>query len=105
MSLVDLPGATRVPVKGQPEDISEKLKKMILKYVENPSAIILAVSAANGDLATSDAIELARLADPSGLRTIGASHLLSSLAACITCGARLRVPRTLVPAQQRALSG
>ena len=38
---------------------------------QNPNAIILAVSAATSDLATSDAIQLARRVDPDGQRTIG----------------------------------
>ena len=33
--------------------------------------IILAVSPANTDLANSDALQLARMVDPEGLRTIG----------------------------------
>eukprot|EP00892_Ulva_mutabilis_P006287 jgi/Ulvmu1/402/UM001_0409.1 len=71
MSLIDLPGMTRIPVKGQPDDIADKLERMIMSYIRNPSCIILAVSAANTDLANSDAIAMARLVDPEGLRTIG----------------------------------
>jgi replication fork clamp-binding protein CrfC len=71
MSLVDLPGMTRVPVQGQPHDISSRLRTLIMAYICNPSSIILAVSAANSDLANSDAIALARDADPEGARTIG----------------------------------
>ena len=72
MSLVDLPGMTRVPTKGQPDDIAVKLRQLIMQYITNPACIILAVSAANSDLANSDAIALARAADPAGDRTIGA---------------------------------
>jgi dynamin 1-like protein len=72
MSLVDLPGMTRVPVKGQPDDITAKLEALIMRYINNPACIILAVSAANSDLANSDAIALSRAADPAGVRTIGA---------------------------------
>ena len=71
MSLVDLPGMTRVPVRGQPDNIATKLKHLIMQYILNPACIILAVSAANSDLANSDAIALARAADPQGTRTIG----------------------------------
>lgn len=78
MSLVDLPGMTRVPVKGQPDDIAAKLKQLIMKYIHNPSCIILAVSAANSDLANSDAIALARAADPDGVRTIGEPPVLET---------------------------
>lgn len=73
MSLIDLPGMTRIPVKGQPDDIAERLERLIMSYIRNPSCIILAVSAANTDLANSDAIALSRSVDPEGLRTIGAS--------------------------------
>jgi replication fork clamp-binding protein CrfC len=79
MSLVDLPGMTRVPVQGQPSDISFKLRNLIMAYISNPSSIILAVSAANSDLANSDAIALARDADPDGARTIGAQPWLAWL--------------------------
>lgn len=46
-------------------------REMVLDAVKHPSVIILAVSPANGDLANSDALQLARLVDPEGLRTIG----------------------------------
>ena len=36
-----------------------------------PTTIILAVSPANADLANSDALQLARMVDPEGARTIG----------------------------------
>ena len=41
------------------------------RYITNPKSIILAVSAANNDIATSDSIKIAREVDPSGSRTIG----------------------------------
>lgn len=46
------------------------LRDLVKKYVEKPSSIILAISAANSDLATSDALALAREVDPQGLRTV-----------------------------------
>lgn len=39
---------------------------MILKYITKPNAIILAVTAANTDLANSDGLKLAREVDPEG---------------------------------------
>ena len=39
--------------------------------MQGDNAIILAVTPANADLATSDALHLAREVDPSGERTIG----------------------------------
>src|ERR1700722_19295201 len=44
---------------------------MILKYISKSNAIILAVTAANTDLANSDGLKLAREVDPDGGRTIG----------------------------------
>ncbi len=41
------------------------------RYVINPNAIILSVTAANTDLANSDAIQMAREVDPEGDRTVG----------------------------------
>ena len=39
---------------------------MILKYITKPNAIILAVTAANTDLANSDGLKMAREVDPEG---------------------------------------
>jgi dynamin 1-like protein len=44
---------------------------MLLDYTHAENTIILAVTAANQDLATSDALQLARRVDPDGHRTIG----------------------------------
>lgn len=71
LTLVDLPGLTRVPVGDQPRDIERQIKDMILKYITKSNAIILAVTAANIDLANSDGLKLAREVDPEGQRTIG----------------------------------
>ncbi len=71
MTLVDLPGITRVPVGDQPKDIEKQIRNMILSYIKRDSCLILAVSPANSDLANSDALTLAQLVDPEGLRTIG----------------------------------
>jgi len=71
LTLVDLPGITRVPVGDQPADIEEQIRAMCLEYITQPNAIILAVTAGNVDLSTSDAIQLARRVDPTGQRTIG----------------------------------
>ncbi|KAI9482688.1 MAG: Dynamin central region-domain-containing protein [Benjaminiella poitrasii] len=71
LTLIDLPGLTKVPVGDQPKDIERQIRDMILKYITKPNAIILAVTAANTDLANSDGLKLAREVDPEGLRTIG----------------------------------
>jgi len=41
-----------------------------MQYIKNPNSIILSVSAANADLATSESIKYAKLVDPEGLRTL-----------------------------------
>ncbi len=47
MTLIDLPGVTRVPIGDQQEDIEEMIRKMLLSYIEKENSIILAVTAAN----------------------------------------------------------
>mmetsp|Transcript_4220 Transcript_4220/g.9141 ORF Transcript_4220/g.9141 Transcript_4220/m.9141 type:complete len:743 (-) Transcript_4220:98-2326(-) len=71
LTLVDLPGITKVPVGDQPGNIEELIRDMCLEYISNPLSIILAVSPANADLANSDALKMAREVDPLGDRTIG----------------------------------
>ncbi|OTB07749.1 hypothetical protein M426DRAFT_228549 [Hypoxylon sp. CI-4A] len=71
LTLVDLPGLTKVPVGDQPRDIERQIKDMVLKYIQKANAIILAVTSANIDLANSDGLKLAREVDPEGQRTIG----------------------------------
>ncbi|KAL6125734.1 hypothetical protein ACLB2K_073788 [Fragaria x ananassa] len=71
LTLIDLPGLTKVAVEGQPESIVEDIENMVRSYVEKPNSIILAISPANQDIATSDAIKLAREVDPQGERTFG----------------------------------
>lgn len=71
LTLIDLPGLTKVPVGDQPPDIEKLVRAMILSYIEKQNTIILAVHPANTDLATSDALQMARRVDPHGLRTLG----------------------------------
>ncbi|GAB4828707.1 Phragmoplastin drp1c [Ancistrocladus abbreviatus] len=71
LTLIDLPGMTKVAVEGQPETIVQDIDNMVRSYVEKPNCIILAISPANQDIATSDAIKLAREVDPTGERTFG----------------------------------
>ena len=66
MTMIDLPGLTKVPVENQPKDIQQRIRELVLKYICKPNCIILAVSAANVDLATSDALQIAREVDPQG---------------------------------------
>ncbi len=66
-----MPGITKVPTGDQPEDIEDQIREMCVEFASNPNAIILAVTAANQDLANSDGLKLARTVDPDGERTIG----------------------------------
>ncbi|CDI78500.1 dynamin-like protein, putative [Eimeria acervulina] len=71
LTLVDLPGITKVPVGDQPSDIELQIRKIVLQYISQPSCVILAITAANTDIANSDSLKIARDADPEGIRTIG----------------------------------
>ena len=71
LTLVDLPGVTRVPVGKQPKNIEQITKDMATRYIEDPLTIILCVIAANSDIATSDGLKLAKEIDTSGSRTLG----------------------------------
>uniref|UniRef100_A0AAR2JQS9 Dynamin n=1 Tax=Pygocentrus nattereri TaxID=42514 RepID=A0AAR2JQS9_PYGNA len=71
LTLIDLPGITKVPVGDQPVDIEQQIRDMIMQFISRESCLILAVTPANTDLANSDALKLAKDVDPQGLRTIG----------------------------------
>ena len=71
LTLVDLPGLTKVAVGDQPEDIEYMIRDMIMTYIQPENTIILAVTPANQDLANSDALKLAKHVDKDGDRTIG----------------------------------
>ncbi|MEW5302379.1 MAG: hypothetical protein WDW36_005172 [Sanguina aurantia] len=71
MTLVDLPGLTKIAVGDQPSNIEARIRDMVLEYIRPANCIILAVSPANSDLATSDGLQMAQVVDPEGARTIG----------------------------------
>lgn len=71
LTLVDLPGLTKIPIADQPVDIERQIKNLLLEYISKPNSIILAVTPANQDLVNSEALKLARQVDPQGKRTIG----------------------------------
>ena len=58
LTLVDLPGITRVPVGDQPANIEELIRQMVLSFISKENCIILAVQAANTDIANSDALQV-----------------------------------------------
>ncbi|XP_060716883.1 interferon-induced GTP-binding protein Mx2-like isoform X2 [Tachysurus vachellii] len=70
LTLIDLPGIARVPVKGQPEDIGCQIKSLIWKYVKKDQTINLVVVPCNVDIATTEALKMAQEVDPEGKRTL-----------------------------------
>ncbi|KAK9872910.1 hypothetical protein WA026_020263 [Henosepilachna vigintioctopunctata] len=70
LTLVDLPGITKVPVGDQPPDIELQIRDLLVKYIANPNSIILAVITANTDMATSESLAIAKQVDPDGRRTL-----------------------------------
>lgn len=70
LSLTDLPGYIQVEAFDQPTELKTKIQALCDKYIQAPN-VILAVSAADVDLANSTALRASRRADPRGERTIG----------------------------------
>ncbi|XP_007254936.3 interferon-induced GTP-binding protein Mx3 [Astyanax mexicanus] len=70
LTLIDLPGITRVPVKGQPDDIGDQIRSLILKYITKDETINLVVVPCNVDIATTEALRMAQEVDPHGSRTL-----------------------------------
>lgn len=71
LTLIDLPGITRIPIAGQAKNIEEITKKMSARYCGDPRTIILCVIPANADMSTSDSLQMAKELDPNGIRTLG----------------------------------
>ncbi|CAJ1053178.1 dynamin-2 isoform X3 [Xyrichtys novacula] len=71
LTLIDLPGMTKVAVGDQPHDIEFQIRDMLMQFITKESCLVLAVTPANTDLANSDALKIAKEVDPQGLRTIG----------------------------------
>ncbi|KAF1989988.1 putative mitochondrial dynamin GTPase [Aulographum hederae CBS 113979] len=70
LSLIDLPGYIQVTSSDQPPELKQKIADLCEKYIQAPN-IILAISAADVDLANSTALRSSRKVDPRGERTIG----------------------------------
>uniref|UniRef100_A0A673ZG35 Interferon-induced GTP-binding protein Mx-like n=1 Tax=Salmo trutta TaxID=8032 RepID=A0A673ZG35_SALTR len=70
LSLIDLPGITRVAVKGQPDDIGAQINHLIRKFIKEKRTIILVVVPCNVDIATTEALKMAQEMDPEGTRTL-----------------------------------
>ncbi|XP_071738936.1 dynamin-related protein 4C-like [Rutidosis leptorrhynchoides] len=70
LTMVDLPGITRVPVHGQPEDIYEQISAIINEYITPEESIILNVLSASVDFSTCESIRMSQRVDVSGQRTL-----------------------------------
>ncbi|XP_017221668.1 dynamin-related protein 4C-like [Daucus carota subsp. sativus] len=70
LTMIDLPGITRVPVHGQPEDIYEQISEMIMEFVKPEESIILNVLSATVDFPTCESIRMSQLVDKTGERTL-----------------------------------
>ncbi|XP_041950632.1 interferon-induced GTP-binding protein Mx1-like isoform X3 [Alosa sapidissima] len=70
LTLIDLPGIARVPVKGQPHDIGDQIKRLIHRFIANEETINLVVVPCNVDIATTEALRMAQEVDPDGKRTL-----------------------------------
>ncbi|KAF9670699.1 hypothetical protein SADUNF_Sadunf13G0095800 [Salix dunnii] len=70
LTLVDLPGITRVPVHGQPENIYEQIAGIIMRYISPDESVILNVLSASVDFSTCESIMMSQKVDKKGERTI-----------------------------------
>ena len=66
LTLIDLPGMTKVPVGDQPADIEQQIRDMLYQFITKPNCLVLAVTPANTDLANSDALKISREVDAQG---------------------------------------
>ncbi|KAL4340923.1 hypothetical protein GQ457_08G010040 [Hibiscus cannabinus] len=70
LTMVDLPGITRVPVHGQPENIYEQIRDIIMQYITPKESIILNVLSATVDFPTCESIRMSQQVDKTGERTL-----------------------------------
>ena len=71
LTLVDMPGLTKVATADQPASVVTDIERMAKKFIVSENVVIVAVSAANADIATSDGVRLAKEVDPLSERTLG----------------------------------
>ncbi|XP_057443199.1 dynamin-related protein 4C-like [Lotus japonicus] len=70
LAMVDLPGITRVAVHGQPENICDLVKDIIMEYITPDESIILNFLCASRDFTTNESIKMSQTVDSNGLRTL-----------------------------------
>ncbi|XP_030691315.1 LOW QUALITY PROTEIN: interferon-induced GTP-binding protein Mx1-like [Globicephala melas] len=66
LTLIDLPGITRIAVGNQPADIEYQIKSLIRNYILKQETINLVVVPANVDIATVEALRMAQEVDLQG---------------------------------------
>jgi GTPase SAR1 family protein len=71
LTLVDMPGLTKVATADQPASTVADIETMAKKFIVSKNVVIVAVSAANADIATSDGVRVAKEVDPNSERTLG----------------------------------
>ena len=71
LTLVDMPGLTKVATADQPASTVADIETMAKKFIASKNVVIVAVSAANADIATSDGVRVAKEVDPNSERTLG----------------------------------
>ncbi len=71
LTIIDLPGLTRISIESQVTNIHEITQKMIRKYMMEENTIILCVIPANQDITNDEVLHMARQVDVKGERTIG----------------------------------
>ncbi|CAM4412675.1 unnamed protein product [Lepidochelys olivacea] len=71
LTLIDLPGIARVAVGNQPKDIGNQIINLIKMYICKQQTINLVVVPSNVDIATTEALRMAKEVDPKGERTLG----------------------------------
>ena len=71
LTVIDLPGITRIAIGDQAKDIEQITKGMVTRYCKDERTIILCVIPANADMSTSEALQLSQQLDSKGIRTIG----------------------------------
>ncbi|MED6110614.1 putative dynamin- protein 4A [Stylosanthes scabra] len=74
LTMVDLPGITRVPVHGQPENIYDQIVNIIMEYIRPEESIILNVLSATVDFSTCESIRMSQSVDKKGVRTLAKPH-------------------------------
>ena len=70
LTIIDLPGMTRISLKGQHEDIENTIIKLYEKYMTPSETVLLNVVSAMVDFSTSKSLQMSRKLDRDGQRTL-----------------------------------